>query len=111
MKQLILAAALVAVAVPAAAQTVPTGKYECWAWGQARLLMNFTVTGPGVYRKTNGAGTFKVGPGGKLAVTGPMMEEMPDGFSAVYHAPGGKPTVSFRGRSGSEAAFCERAGK
>ena len=106
--------ALVAVAAPipanAAGPTVKPGKYECWAWGQARLLMNFTVTGPGTFRRDSGAGRFTVGPGGKLTVTGPMLDAMPDGFSAVYHEPNGKPTVSFRGRSGSESAFCERAG-
>ena len=33
---------------------------------------------------------------------------LPSRFTAVYHEKSNKPTVSFRGGSGSEAQFCER---
>jgi hypothetical protein len=36
---------------------------------------------------------------------------LPTGFTSVYHEKNNKPTVSFRGRSGSEAQFCERVVK
>lgn len=109
-----LAALLVAApAVSAGPGGVPVGTYECWANGSARMNMNFRVTSPGTYTKTgggSGGGRMAVGPGGRLTLTGTMMESMPAGFIAVYHAPGGHPTVSFRSPRGAEAAFCERAG-
>jgi hypothetical protein len=94
-------------AAPPAA--VRAGAYECWANGYARMNMNFTVTGAGSYRNESGVGRLSVGPGGRLQLTGPMLESMPDGFVAVYHEPNGTPTVSFRSPRGAEAAFCERA--
>jgi hypothetical protein len=32
---------------------------------------------------------------------------LPDGFTTKYYEPKGRPTVSFRGRDGGEASFCE----
>lgn len=111
----LVAALALLVATPAAVAAppgggVPVGSYECWANGAARMGMNFRVTGPGSYRNDSGPGRLAVGAGGRLTLTGPMLESMPTGFIAVYHAPGGRPTVSFRSPRGAEAAFCERAG-
>jgi hypothetical protein len=94
-----------------AAGAVAPGSYECWAFNSPRLTLNFTVTGPGTYRASdgsNGSFTFDAG-SGRVTFTGYLAEALPAGFSAVYHEPKRRPTVSFRGRSGSEASFCERA--
>ncbi|MGE0715697.1 MAG: hypothetical protein AB7P02_09650 [Alphaproteobacteria bacterium] len=100
-------------AATAAVKAVATGSYECWANGQARMLMNFTVTGAGAYRASDGSnGRFTLSPAtGAVAFTGYMKDVMPDGFVAVYHEKNGKPTVSFRSPRGSEAAFCEKAAR
>jgi len=101
-------------AAPAAAQNngggaVALGAYECWAWGRPRLLLNFKVTGAGRYTASDGSpGTFSFDPGSKaIRFTGYLGNVMPNGFTSIYHVPGGKPTVSFRGPGGSEASFCE----
>lgn len=88
---------------------VALGAYECWAWGSPRLLLNFKVTGAGHYTASDGSpGTFTFDPGSKaIRFTGYLADAMPSGFTSIYHEPHGKPTVSFRGRSGSEASFCE----
>lgn len=108
---ILLAAAAALLSSPAAAQ-VPKGSYECWAFSQPRMLLNFKVTAPGKYRASdNSMGTFKVDPATKaVTFTGYLKDVLPDGFKAVYKEPSGKPTVSFIGKSGSEASFCERAG-
>lgn len=95
---------------PAAAAQMKPGSYECWANGSARMGMNFTVTGPGAYKNDSGPGKYTIGAGGRLTLTGPMLESLPTGFYALYEVRKGTPTVSFQGRSG-EAAFCEWAGK
>jgi hypothetical protein len=90
---------------------IAQGAYECWANGEARPLMNFTVRGGGLYVGSDGArGAYRVDPSTSrvLFAGGALDGVMPPGFFAVYHAPGGRPTVSFRGRSGAEAAFCQR---
>ena len=110
-----LAALASATAIAQAPKAVSLGTYECWAWGKPRLLMNFKVTstknysnhdgdkkGAFAYATTTGLINFK---GGHLDGV------LPTGFTAVYHEKNNKPTVSFRGRSGSEAQFCERVGK
>ena len=95
----------------ASAGAVAEGAYECWANGEARPLMNFTIRGGGQYVGTDGArGAYRLDPS-TMRVTfagGALDGVMPPGFYAVYHVPSGRPTVSFRGRSGAEAAFCER---
>lgn len=103
-------------APPAAPQNsgggaVAPGAYECWAWGRPRLLLNFKVTGAGRYTASDGSpGTFTFDPGSKaIRFTGYLADSMPSGFTSIYYEPHGKPTVSFRGRGGSEASFCERA--
>lgn len=93
-----------------AAKSVAAGNYECWAFSSARADLNFTVTGAGRYRASDGSnGTFAYDPTSKkIAFTGYLKEVMPDGFTTIYYEPKGHPTVSFRGRSGSEASFCEK---
>jgi len=101
-----------AAAVPAAgaASTVPAGNYECWANGEANLTLNFTVTGPGRYTASDGStGTFTVADDGTATFTGYEGDVMPAGFTINYHLAQGRPTFSFIGTSGGEAAFCEKA--
>ena len=93
-----------------ASGAVALGKYECWAYSRPRLLLNFQVTGPGRYTASDGsASTFTFDPGSKaIRFSGYLGNVMPEGFTSIYHEPHGKPTVSFRGRGGAEASFCER---
>lgn len=104
-----------ATALAQSPSTVATGSYECWAHGAARMLMNFKVTGAGKYAQPDGGeqGTFTYTPAtGAIVFKGGHLDGvMPDGFTSVYHEKKGKPTVSFRGRSGSEAQFCERVNR
>jgi hypothetical protein len=90
---------------------VAEGAYECWANGEARPLMNFSIRGASQYVGSDGkSGAYRLDPATtRLTFTGGALDGiMPAGFSAVYHVPQGRPTVSFRGRSGAEAAFCEK---
>lgn len=90
---------------------LPTGAYECWANGEARLNMNFTVKDGGSYAGPDGdAGTYSLDDSTKkLTFKGGSLDgAMPDGFFAEYKA-GEPPTVSFVSGRGSEAAFCQRA--
>lgn len=102
----------IATAAPvAAAGSLAPGSYECWANGQARGLMNFTIRSTTQYTGSDGqAGSYRYDAGtGRVTFDGGALDGvMPAGFYAMYHAPGGKPTVSFRSAHGSEAAFCER---
>jgi hypothetical protein len=72
-------------------------------------LLNFKVTGAGRYTAYDGSpGTFSFDPGSKaIRFTGYLADAMPKGFTTIYHAPHGIPTVSFRGPGGSEASFCQ----
>ena len=92
------------------AAAVAVGDYECWAFGEARALLNFSVTKPGTYRASDGSlGTFVYdAASGDIVFTGYLAESMPAGFTAKYYEPKATPTVSFRGRGGAEASFCER---
>jgi hypothetical protein len=105
-------AAPAAAAAGASAGAVAEGAYECWANGQARPLLNFIVRGGGRYVGADGtAGTYRLDPStSRITFSGGALDGvMPDGFSAVYGAPRGRPTVSFRGRGGGEAAFCQKS--
>jgi hypothetical protein len=89
----------------------PVGKYECWAHGAARMLMNFNVTGPGSYTDPDGKqrGSFTMGAGGLVTFKGGHLDGvMPTGFVAKYYTPKGRPTVSFGKPGNLEAAFCEK---
>lgn len=108
---LLLAVGLLSGTAAAQSAGMPAGSYQCWANGAARLLMNFSVTGPGVYADYEGKpGRFTLDPAtGRVTFQGGMLDgSMPDGFIAVFHTPNGRPTVSFRSPRGAEAAFCER---
>jgi hypothetical protein len=94
----------------AASGNVKTGSYECWSNGEARMLLNFKITGAGQYTGSDGkAGTFSVDSNtGRVKFKGGALDGvMPAGFYAVYHVPQGRPTVSFYGTSGSEASYCQ----
>lgn len=94
-----------------AATEVATGSYECWAFNSARMDLNFEVTGPGRYTAAadGSEGSFSFDQAsGQIRFAGYLGEAMPDGFTSIYYEPNGRPTVSFRGRSGSEASFCEK---
>ena len=110
-----LLAILVAMPAGAAPEKVAPGAYECWANGAARLLLNFKVVGDGRYSNEDGneKGSFAYDAGsGVVTFKGGHLDgAMPDGFKAVYQDRKGRFVLSFRGRSGGEAAFCERVGK
>lgn len=92
------------------AATAPAGNYECWSSGEANLTLNFTVTGPGQYTASDGStGTFTIAGDGTATFTGYEGDVMPDGFTINYHLAQGRPTFSFMGPGGGEAAFCEKA--
>jgi len=112
------AAAFTLAATAHAAQgpaAVAQGSYECWGNGSPRLLMNFKVVGKDRYTDADGKekGTFSYNPAtGAITFKGGHLDGvMPPGFTSIYHEPRNKPTVSFRGKSGAEAQYCERAGK
>lgn len=95
----------------AGAGKVAPGSYECWANGQARMLLNFTIRSATQYVGSDGkAGAFSYDAGsGRINFKGGALDGvMPDGFYAVYHEPQGRPTVSFRSARGAEASFCEK---
>lgn len=104
--------AMAGPALPAqAAGPMPAGVYECWGNGQAAMALNFSVTAPGQYRSTADGtpGTFQVNPANNaVTFTGLLGNATANGFSTVYHANGGIPTLSFVGQNGAEAAFCQR---
>ena len=91
--------------------TIPQGVYQCWSSGQANFMLNFSITGPNQYTGSNGkAGKFQFDPGSEqIAFMGGSLDGvMPQGFYSIYHAPKGRPTVSFRNSSGNEVAFCQK---
>jgi hypothetical protein len=109
---------MVLLATGAASATpakVAHGAYECWAHGASRMLLNFKVIAEGRYSNEDGneKGTFAYDPAsGVVTFKGGHLDGvMPDGFKSVYQERQGKPVLSFIGRSGGEAAFCERVGK
>ncbi len=89
---------------------VAPGRYECWANGQARLLLNFTARSSSQYTGSDGKpGTYSYDPATTRVTfkTGSLAGAMPEGFYGIYYAPQGRPTVSFRSPRGSEASFCQ----
>lgn len=73
--------------------------------------MNFSIRSATQYIGSDGKpGTFSFNPSSTLITFsgGALDGIMPAGFKAVYYAPQGRPTVSFRGPSGGEASFCQR---
>lgn len=88
---------------------VAEGLYECWAWGQARMLLNVTVTGASTYRgeESGETGTYSLKGNALTWESGPLKGIMPDGFTTIYEVREGVPTISYLGTTGSEASFCE----
>jgi len=102
------AAAMRPAATPG--QGVAVGDYQCWANGQARMLLNFSVLSANQYRDSEGkTGAFTIDPSnGRMAFKGGSLDGfLPAGFYAMYHTPQGRPTVSFRNSGGSEVTFCQ----
>lgn len=93
------------------AAVVALGDYECWAFREARMLLDFTVTGTGTYRASDDSvGTFTYDAAtGTIAFTGYLADSLPTGFTAKHYAPKGTPPVGFRGRAGAEASFGAKA--
>ncbi len=90
---------------------VAPGSYECWANGQARMLLNFTISGGARYTDSEGkAGGYSFDSAtARIVFKGGMLDGlMPKGFYSMYHEPKGRPTVSFRNSGGSEVTFCEK---
>lgn len=91
--------------------TVAQGVYECWSSNRANFTLNFTVRGGNQYTGYNGSsGTFSFDPGTqRITFKGGSLDGvMPRGFYSIYYVPQGRPTVSYRNPSGSEAAFCQK---
>jgi len=107
--------ALASAGALAAPPRVLPGAYECWANGAARMLMNFKVLGDGRYSNEDGneKGAFAYDAASGLMVFkgGHLDGVMPDGFKAIYEARTHRHVLSFRGRMGGEAAFCEHQGR
>jgi hypothetical protein len=102
-----------APAAPVGGQTpagaIPDGSYECWANGQARMLMNFQVTGGNSYTGQGRAGSYAMDGTGRVTFRGGNLDGvMPPGFYARYHTPGGRSTVSFMSPRGAESGFCQK---
>ena len=87
------------------------GTYECWYFSQAQPGLNVTVTGDTSYTALADGSTGEYALSGNAItwVSGLMQGAMPDGFKTLYEVRNGKPTISYVGTSGSEAAFCELA--
>jgi hypothetical protein len=90
---------------------VAAGPYECWANGQARTRMNFTVRDGSHYAGSyEGTGTFSFDAATtRITFKGGSLDGvMPDGWYAIYHAVRGRPTISFVSEAGAAATFCEK---
>jgi len=100
-----------APAAPRGQGGVVAGSYECWSNGQARMMLNFTISGGGRYTDSGGkAGSYQFDAGtGRISFRGGLLDGvMPQGFYSIYYEPQGRPTVSFRNAGGSEVSFCQR---
>jgi hypothetical protein len=89
---------------------VVIGSYKCWAYGQPRMLLNFTIRDATQYTGSDGkAGTYSFdSKTTRIVFKGGFLDGvMPKGFYTIYHEPQGMPTVSFRGPSNSEASYCQ----
>lgn len=106
----VLVGAALLLATSAASAQVGLGANECRASSSPRMDLNFEVTDDHSYVASDGSvGTFKFDQETQaIRFTGYLGDVMPEGFTTLYHEPNGRPTVSFRGRSGAEASFCER---
>lgn len=91
-------------------QGMTPGLYECWGNGQARPLLNFTALGNNQYRDSQGhVGSMVVASNGRVEIRGGNLDGvLPDGYYAVYYAPQGRATLSFRNSSDSEVQYCQK---
>jgi hypothetical protein len=99
------------VASTSSGKGVALGAYECWANGQSRELLNFTVLANNQYRDADGTtNSFAVdASNGRITFKGGLLSSfLPPGFYYVYYAPQGRPTVSFRNSGGTEVTFCQK---
>lgn len=87
------------------------GHYECWYFGEARMMLNFEVTSDSSYTNaySGDAGTYALNGKNVTWGPGPMKEMMPDGFTAIYEVRNGTPTLAIISARGAEAEFCEKA--
>jgi hypothetical protein len=95
---------------PAGPAKVAPGSYECWANGQARMLLNFTIKSGTQYTGSDGkpgSYSYALSTGRVMFKGGSLDGAMPEGFTTIYHEPKGRPTVSFRSARGAEASFCQ----
>lgn len=95
---------------PAAPAKVAMGSYECWANGQARMLLNFKIKSATQYTGSDDKpGNYSYDShSGKITFKGGSLDgAMPDGYVSIYHEQKGQPTVSFRSPRGAEASFCQ----
>src|SRR5262249_33583562 len=87
------------------------GAYECWAFSQARPLLNFTIRSGGTYIGSDGkSGAFSFDAAFQRVIftTGALSNVLPAGFYTIYYEPQGRPTVSFRNSHGDEESFCQK---
>jgi hypothetical protein len=90
---------------------IAQGSYECWSSNRANLTLNFTIQGGNRYAGYDGKpGTYSLDAASqRITFKGGSLDGvMPNGFYAIYHAPQGRPTVSYRSAGGGEAAFCQK---
>ena len=95
---------------PAGGGGVAPGSYQCWGNGQPHPFMDFTVRAGNQYSGGDGkTGTFSFDPSTqRITFRGGSLDGvLPAGFYDIYHSPQGRPVVSFRNSSGSEATYCE----
>jgi len=86
------------------------GKYECWAYGRARMLLNLTIETGNRYRDSAGKqGAFEFNPANRrVTFRGGMRDGgLPAGTYASYEERSGVPTLSVRAADGAEVSFCE----
>lgn len=88
------------------------GSYECWANGQARMLLNFSFRSGTQYVGSDGQpGSFAISRDtGRIVFKGGALDGvLPAGFYTMYIVSQGRPRVSFRNSSGNEVSYCEWA--
>jgi hypothetical protein len=100
-------------AAPAMARSgggVAQGSYECWSGRYASMGQNFSIAAGGRYTDTAGnPGTFTFDPGTQRVVfRGGALDSSTKDYTTIYYEPQGRPTVSFRNRSGNEVVFCQK---
>ncbi len=92
------------VASSAFAQSIPTGRYECWYFTRPLPGLNFTLMSGGRYTDADGnPGSYNVA-GGGIGFSGGAL----DGQHGVYRG-GTPPTIGIMGTGGRETESCQLA--